>query len=128
MRRVRHSAQARDRSDEHEPPVLAREQILDRRLRAVERGGEIDGDDPVPALAAHLVEGGALGDPGIDHQHFDRAVQRSRFLERVADLLRIGDVAADRGSGDALRHLLQGLETAAEERDPGSGRMEMRRS
>src|SRR5689334_24302894 len=50
---------------EDEASVLALEQVADRGPRTVERRGEVGGDDPVPALAGHLVEGRALGDAGI---------------------------------------------------------------
>ena len=42
----------------------------------------------------------AVGDPGVDDQHLDRAVGRARFVERTRDLLSVGDIGLHRGAVD----------------------------
>ncbi len=127
MRRIGHSAKARDGRDEYQPAILAGEQVRKGRLRAVERGGQVGRDDPVPAFASHLRERSALGNAGIDDQHLDRPVQGARFLESIADLAGVGDVASDRRAAKLFGKGEQRLHPASENRDLGTGRMKVGR-
>ena len=88
MRGIGNAAKAATEATKTMRPFSLCEQVGERRLRAVERGGQVDRDDPVPALARHLVERRALGDPGIDDQHVDRAVRGAGFVECAGDASR----------------------------------------
>ncbi len=74
----------------------------------------------------HLVERRALGDPGVDDQQVDRAVDRAGFVEGLGDLVRLGDVAGDGVTAELLGGLLERLHPPAEQRQLGAGGMEMR--
>ena len=70
-------------------------------------------DDPVPAVAGHFAERRALGDPGIDDQHLDRAVGCARLIEGAGDVVAVGDVALD---GMAGHDLADGLSSGSSRR------------
>ena len=121
MRRVGHAAQARDRGDEHQPPVVAFQQVADGGARAVEGGGEVGADDPVPAFARHLVERRALGDSGVHDQQVDRTIGGAGFVERRDDAPRVGHVALDHASTVLVGHGLERLDSSPQQRQFRAG-------
>ncbi len=62
----------------------------------------------------------AFGDPGIDDQQVDRAVEGAGFVEGVADLLGVGDVAADRRPAQFFTDRQQRLHPPSQQRQFGA--------
>jgi hypothetical protein len=73
------------------------------------------------------VERCAFRDSGVDDQQVDWAVEGSRFVECIADLIGCGDIAAQGNPAMALGNRLERLEPASEQRQLGPGRTQMLR-
>src|SRR3546814_3710563 len=73
-----------------------------RGLWDIEHAGQIDLDDALPILVAHLVPDGVAQDAGIVDDRVDAAEFGDRILDDARGILRIGDVA-EVGDGLAAR-------------------------
>ena len=69
-------------------PQRARSMPGARPLGDPVRAGEVRVDHPRELLLAHPQQQGVVGDPGVGHQHLDRALVLLHLLERGVDLPR----------------------------------------
>ena len=71
------------------------------------------------------MERGALGDPGVDDEEVDGAVDSAGFVERRGDALGIGDIALDDFAAMTIRHRLQRLDSPPKKRQLRAGFVQM---
>lgn len=82
-------------------------------LAADERAGQVHADNPIPLLQAQLL--GRLGDvdPGVVHEHIERARRLERQVAQRLHLLRVGDVAAGRDGRAAALSIVARMSSSA---------------